>query len=183
MLLGRPIIVTLFQGGAFDEQATQLVFAVLVAFSGRIVAESTLDVVARLFYARHNTFVPMIAYLGWLIVTIAAIYALVDGRGVVGLALATTLSFTLLALTLLELNRRALGGLGGRTLPLAFLRAATGAAVMGAAIVLVGRVVSGTLPFLLVGGGVGAAVYVATTWLLGGRELQQLWQTARAGAD
>jgi putative peptidoglycan lipid II flippase len=117
--------VTLFQGGAFDEQATQLVFAVLVAFSGRIVAESTLDVVARLFYARHNTFVPMIAYLGWLIVTIAAIYALVDGRGVVGLALATTLSFTLLALTLLELNRRALGGLGGRTLPLAFLRAAT----------------------------------------------------------
>ncbi len=53
---------------------------------------------------------------------------------------------------------------------------------MGAAIVLVGRVVSGTLPFLLVGGGVGAAVYVATTWLLGGRELQQLWQTARAGA-
>ena len=182
VLLGRPNIVTLFQGGAFDEQATQLVFAVLVAFSGRIVAESTLDVVARLFYARHNTFVPMLAYLGWLLVTIAAIYALVDGRGVVGLALATTLSFTLLALTLLELNRRALGGLGGRTLPLAFLRAAIGAAVMGAAIVLVGRVVSGTLPFLLVGAGVGAAVYMATTWLLGGRELQQLWQTARAGA-
>jgi putative peptidoglycan lipid II flippase len=182
VLLGRPIIVTLFEGGAFDEQATQLVFAVLVAFSGRIVAESTLDVVARLFYARHNTFVPMIAYLGWLGVTVVAVYALVGGRGVAGLALATTFSFTLLAVTLLELNRRALGGLGGRALPLAFLRAAAGAAVMGVAIVLVGRVVSGTLPFLVVGGGIGAVVYVATTWLLGGRELRQLWQTARARA-
>jgi len=182
VLLGRPVIVTLFQGGAFDEQATQLVFAVLVAFSVRIVAESTLDVVARLFYARHNTFVPMITYLGWLVVTVLAAYALVGGRGVVGLALATTLSFSLLALTLLELNRRALGGLGGRVLPLAFLRAAAGAAVMAVAIMLVGRVVSGTLPFLLIGGGGGAAVYVATTWLLGGRELRQLWQTARAGA-
>ncbi len=42
VLLGRPIIVTLFQGGAFDAAATQLVYAVLVVFSIRIVSESTL---------------------------------------------------------------------------------------------------------------------------------------------
>ena len=182
VLLGRPIIVTLFQGGAFDEAATQLVFAVLAVFSVRIVSESTLDVVARLFYARHNTFVPMLTYLGWLVVTVLCAYALVGGRGVVGLALATTIGFTLLAVVLLELNRRALGGLGGRLLPVAFLRAAAGAAVMGGAIVLVGRVVSSPLPFLLLGGGIGGLVYLAVTWLLGGRELQWLWRTARTRA-
>ncbi len=180
VLLGRPVIVLLLQGGAFDEQATALVFAVLVAFSIRIVSESTLDVVARLFYARHNTLTPMLAYLGWLVVTVLAAYALVSGRGVASLALATTIGFTLLAAALLELNRRDLGGLGGRALPMAFLRAAAGAAGMAVAIVLVGRVVSGTLPFLVLGGSLGAVVYLGLTWLLGGRELQWLWRAARA---
>ncbi len=177
VLLGRPAIVLLLQGGAFDEAATQVVLAVLIAFSVRIVAESTLDVVARLFYARHNTLTPMRAYLGWLVVTVAAAYALVTRQGVAGLALATTIGFTLLAGMLLELNRRDMGGLGGRALPAAFFRAAAGAGVMAVAIVQAGRVVTGTIPFLLLGGGVGAATYIATTWLLGGRELQWLWQT------
>jgi putative peptidoglycan lipid II flippase len=167
VLLGQPIIVTLFQGGAFDESATQLVFAVLVAFSIRIVSESTLDVVARLFYARHNTLTPMLAYLGWLVLTVATAYALVGTWGVVGLAFATTIGFTALAVVLLELNRRGLGGLGGRTLPLALGRALAAAAVMGGAIWLVGRVVSG-LPYLVLGGGVGLVVYIAVSWLLGG---------------
>ena len=87
VLLGRPAIVLLLQGGAFDEAATQVVLAVLTAFSIRIVAESTLDVVARLFYARHNTVTPMRAYLGWLVVTVTAAYALVPRMGVAGLAL------------------------------------------------------------------------------------------------
>ena len=64
----------------------------------------------------------------------------------------------------------------------AFLRAAAGAVVMGGAIVLVGRVVSSPLPFLLLGGGIGGLVYLAVTWLLGGRELQWLWRTARTRA-
>ncbi len=179
VLLGRPIIVTLFQGGAFDAEATQLVYAVLAVFSVRIVSESTLEVVARLFYARHNTLVPMLTYLGWFALTIALSYALVGRLGVVGLALATTVGFTLLAAVLFELNRRALGGLGGRALQLSFARAAVGATVMAAAIWGVGQVIAGTLPFLVMGALVGGGVYVAVTWLLGGRELQALWAIAR----
>jgi putative peptidoglycan lipid II flippase len=180
VLLGRPIIVTLFQGGAFDAEATQLVYAVLVVFSVRIVSESTLEVVARLFYARHNTLVPMLTYLGWFVLTVTMSYALVGRLGVVGLALATTVGFTMLAAVLFELNRRALGGLGGRPLQLSLMRAALGAAVMAAAIWGIGQVVTSTLPFLVVGLLVGGVVYVAATWLLGGRELQTLWTIARA---
>lgn len=180
VLLGRPIITLLFQGGAFDEQATQLVYAILAVFSIRIVSESTLEIVARLFYARHNTFVPMLSYIGWFVVTAAASLLLVEPLGVVGLALATTISFTLLAAVLFELNRRDLNGLGGRELQRSFLRAVAGTAVMSAVIWLIDSVVDGTFPFLILGAAAGGLVYLAVTWLLGGRELNELWRIARS---
>lgn len=180
ILLGRPIIEILFQGGAFDEQATRMVYAVLAILSIRIVSESTLEIVARLFYARHNTFTPMLAYIGWFVVTGAASFLLVRQMGVVGLALASAIGFTLLAVVLFELNRRDLNGLGGRPLARSLLRATVGAAAMSLAIWLIGRAVSDTLPFLFAGLAVGGPVYLIVTWLLGGRELRSLWQIARS---
>lgn len=179
VLLGEPIIAVLFQGGAFDEAATQLVYTILAVFSIRIVSESTLEVVARLFYARHNTRTPMLAYLGWLIITVGLSFFLVERMGVSGLALATTIGFTLLAGVLFELNRRQLGGLGGRALQLTFFRACVGSLALAFVIWSIGRVISAPLPFVLIGGVAGSLVYVATTWLLGGRELLVLWQIAR----
>ncbi len=182
VLLGRPIITFLFQGGAFDEEATQLVYAILLVFSIRIISESTLEIVARLFYARHNTFTPMVAYVGWFALTALLSYLLVGRYGVAGLALATTIGFTALAAVLFELNRRELNGLGGRALQTSFLRAVVATIGMSAVIWLVGRVVSGVFPFLVIGGLAGGAAYVALNWLLGGRELSQLWRVARAKA-
>lgn len=179
VLLGRAGIAFLLQGGAFDEAAAQLVYGAVVAFSIRVVSESTLEIVARLFYARHNTVIPMTAYLGWLVLTVAASYALVGPLGVAGLALATTIGFTALAAVLFELNRRQLGGLGGRALQLSFLRALGATIVMSAAIWLIGRFVTSPLPFLILGVSVGGAVYLGAHWLLGGRELQLLWRLAR----
>lgn len=180
VLLGRPIIVVLFQGGAFDEQATRLVYSILAVFSIRIVSESTLEVVARLYYARHNTLVPMLAYIGWFVVTALASLLLVGSLGVIGLALATTIGFTLLAAVLFELNRRDLNGLGGRELQRSFLRAVLGALVMSGVIWLVDRAIDGVIPFLIIGAATGGLVYIAVTWLLGGRELAALYRIARA---
>lgn len=180
VLLGRPIIVFLFQGGAFDEQSTQLVYTILVVFSIRIVSESTLEIVARLFYARHNTLVPMLAYLGWFAVTATASVFLVNRFSVVGLALASTSGFTVLAIVLFELNRRDLHGLGGRPLQLSFVRACAGAAIMSAVILLLGRLIDNTYLFLFAGLLVGAAVYLGVTWLIGGREISTLWRILRS---
>ncbi len=180
VLLGREVIVFLFQGGAFDAQATQLVYAVLAVFSVRIVSESTLEIVARLYYARHNTLVPMMAYLGWLALTTAGALLIVRSLGVVGLALATTISFTLLAAVLFEGNRRDLGGLGGRELQRSFLRAVAATAVMSLVIWLLGRVIASPILFLLTGALVGSGIYLAASWLLGGRELRALWQIVRS---
>lgn len=180
VLLGRPIIVFLFQGGAFDEQATQLVYAVLAAFSIRIVSESTLEIVVRLFYARHNTLIPMLTYLGWFGLTALLSLLLVSPWGVVGLAAATTVSFTALALVLFELNRRELNGLGGRALQATFMRATAGTALMSATVWVLGRLIDNTVLFLAAGLLVGGLVYLATTWLLGGRELAALWAISRS---
>lgn len=179
ILLGEPIIVLLLQRGAFDSEATALVYAVLVAFSVRIVSESTLEIVARLYYARHNTLTPMVTYLGWLVVTVSGSYLLVGRLGVAGLAWATTVSFTLLAGALFEMNRRRLGGMGGRALQLSFLRALAATAVMALAIWLIGRIVTSPLLYLLAGAIVGGLVYLAVSWLLGGREVRELWRMAR----
>jgi putative peptidoglycan lipid II flippase len=180
VLLGRPIIVFLFQGGAFDEQATRLVYAVLVAFSVRIVSESTLEIVVRLFYARHNTLVPMLTYLGWFGLTALLAVVLVRPWGVVGIAAATTIGFTALAAVLFELNRRELHGLGGRALQATFARAVAGTLLMSAVIWVVGRYITNTFLYLAVSLLVGGLVYLATTWLLGGRELATLWAIARS---
>lgn len=182
ILLGEPIIVLLLQRGAFDSEATALVYAVLVAFSVRIVSESTLEIVARLYYARHNTLTPMVTYLGWLVVTVSGSYLLVGRLGVAGLAWATTVSFTLLAGALFEMNRRRLGGMGGRALQLSFLRALAATAVMALAIWLIGRIVTSPLLYLLAGAIVGGLVYLAVSWLLGGREVRELWRMARGHA-
>jgi len=182
ILLGEPIIVLLLQRGAFDSEATALVYAVLVAFSVRIVSESTLEIVARLYYARHNTLTPMVTYLGWLAVTVSGSYLLVGRLGVAGLAWATTVSFTLLAGALFEMNRRRLGGMGGRALQLSFLRALAATAVMALAIWLIGRIVTSPLLYLLAGAIVGGLVYLAVSWLLGGREVRELWRMARGHA-
>lgn len=179
VLLGRPIIEFLFQGGAFDEQATQLVYTILAVLSIRIVSESTLEIVARLFYARHNTLVPMLAYLGWFALVAVASVLLVRPLGVVGLALASAIGFTLLAAVLFELNRRDLNGLGGRGLQRSFARATVGAILMSLAIMVVDRFVDNTFLFLAAGLLVGGIVYIAATWLMGGRELSALWRIAR----
>jgi putative peptidoglycan lipid II flippase len=166
VLLGRPIIAFLLEGGAFDAEATTLVYAVLVAFSLRVVSESTLDLVARLFYAQHNTRTPMWAYLGWLVVTVVLAFLLVDRLGIAGLALATTIGFTLLAAALLILNSRALGGLHEAELLMTVGCSLVATAGMAAAILLVGRFVTSPLLYLACALLVGFGVYAGLMLVL-----------------
>jgi putative peptidoglycan lipid II flippase len=179
LLLGREIIGLLFQGGAFDAEATALVYTILAVFSVRIVSESTLEIVARLFYAQHNTRTPMLAYLGWLVVTGLLAVLLVGRIGIAGLALATTIGFTLLAAVLFELNRRALGGLGGPRLWQTLWRVLVATTALVAAIVVTGRLSDSWLIDLVLGLVAGGAAYLAVLWILGGAELRSLWSLLR----
>ncbi len=179
VLLGRPAIAFLLQGGEFDEASTQLVYAVLVIFSVRLISEGTVEVVARLFYAQHNTIVPMFAYIGWLVVNMFVAFWFVDELGIAALALASTVAFTFLAIVLYWLNSRALGGLGERELAINGGRALLATAVMSVVILGIGRVITQPMLFLLAGGLVGVGTYMLVSTLLGGREIRHLLQLVR----
>lgn len=180
VLLGRPLIGIMLQGGAFDADSSRLVYSVLIVFSIRVVSESTLEIVARLFYAQHNTRTPMFAYLGWLFVNVTLAYALVRPFGIVGLAAASTVAFTLLAAALYLLNRRVLGSFNESELALTAARAGAASVAMAAVIWLVNQAVASDLLRLAAGGGLGIATYFLASFLLGGREIQSLVKLIRA---
>lgn len=180
VLLGQPAIALLLQGGAFTANTTTLVYGILIFFSLRIVSEASLEILARLLYAQHDTFRPMFAYFIWLVVQVGFAYLLVGPLGVRGLALASTLAFTVLSVLLWAISRWKLGPLGEGVALKSAGRALVGALVMAGAILLIGRFIDGTFLFLAIGGLVGGTVYVAVTMLLGGREIQDALALVRS---
>ncbi|HEX6384692.1 MAG TPA: murein biosynthesis integral membrane protein MurJ [Anaerolineae bacterium] len=179
VLLGRPAIAFLLETGEFGAESTRLVYSILIVFSVRIVSEATLEVVARLFYAQHNTRTPMFAYLGWLAVNVGFAYLLVPSYGIIGLAAASTIAFTILAAVLFWLNRLHLGDLYERNLAISAGRALLATTGMAAAIMLLGKVVTGQLVFLVTGSLAGLLTYVILNLLLGGREIPSVVRLLR----
>jgi putative peptidoglycan lipid II flippase len=174
VMLGQPAIVIFLEGGAFDAASTRIVYGILIFFSVRVVSEATLEIVARLFYAQHNTIIPMFVALGWLVIHVVFAYLLVGSMGVQGLALSSTIAFTIQAAVLLYLNRRRLGSLDERRLALTFGRGILAAAGMGLAIWLLGQLISNPLIFVAAGSVIGMLVYFVLSLLLGGEELPAL---------
>jgi putative peptidoglycan lipid II flippase len=182
VLLGRPAISLFLQGGAFTEASTDLVYGVLVFFSVRIVAEASLEILARLFYAQHNTKTPMYVALGWLLVNIAFALLLFEPLGVKGLALASTIAFVVQSIALFILNRRRLGDLGDRNLLLTLGRSLLASAVMAAVIIGLIQVISSPVLTIIAGSISGLVTYLVVTYLLGGREIPMLIRLARSSS-
>ncbi|MCL4868123.1 MAG: murein biosynthesis integral membrane protein MurJ [Anaerolineae bacterium] len=179
ILLGQPAIRLVLERGAFDANSTLLVYRVLVFFSVRIVSEATLEIVARLFYAQHDTVTPMLIKLGWLFTHVVLAYALVGPLGLGGIALSASIAFTLESGVLLYLNHRQLGGLVGYGLFYSLARAVLSAAVMSGVILLVRQVVSGDIVYLAAALPLGLIVYFLVSRLLGGEEIPLLLRLLR----
>lgn len=181
VLLGQPAVSLLLEGGEFTAASTALVYSVLLVFSLRVVSEATLEIAARLFYARHNTRTPMFAYLGWLFINATLAYALVRPLGIVGLAIASTMAFTLLSALLLWLNGRALHGLDAPLLWRGVGRALAATTVMSLVIWGLSHIIPSPLLFLGAGGFVGMFVYLGVHLGLGGPEIPTLLRLLRPG--
>ena len=180
VLLGQPAISFLLEGGEFTAASTALVYSVLLVFSVRVVSEATLEMVARMFYAQHNTRTPMFAYIGWLAINISLAYWLVGSLGIVGLALASTVAFSVLSAVLFVLNGRVLGGLEIRPLLMGAGRALLATAVMSGVIWGIGRFLTTPLMFLGAATSIGIVVYLGCNLLFGGREIPRLLQIIRS---
>lgn len=180
VLLGSEAIALFLQYGAFTAASTQLVYGTLVFFSLRVVSEASLEILARLFYAQHDTKTPMFVALGWLVISAALAYLFVGQLGIAGLALASTVAFTLQSLVLFLLNRRRLGYLHERELLLTLFRALLGAVGMAVVISVISRAISNSLIFLFTSGAAGLAAYLLVTYAAGAREIPALLNLVRS---
>jgi len=180
MLLRRPIVTLLYQHGSFDPTATEYVASTLLAYAFGIIPLSVYYLVARAFYARHDTRTPVLIGTGSLLFCAASGYALMHVLGVSGLALANALAATVNTMALWLILSRRIGGAGTLEVLRMVRELAIPTAALVVACLLGAHLTSGPGPVsmghcllaLAVGGGVGGASYLALAHWLGLGELR-----------
>ena len=186
MALGQPVIAVVFQRGEFDATSTQAVAWALTFYAVGLVGLSAIEVLARAFYALHDTWTPALAALlsvalnVVLGLTLPSVFAALDGGAHSGgphggLALASALAFTVQMAVLLVLIYRRIGGFDARGLAGQALRVLLASAGMG--VVLWGwmRVAPESTLVQSIGGvAIGVIVYAALALLLRVDELKQV---------
>lgn len=131
ILMAEPVIRLLFERGRFDDEATRHTAFALVFLAPGLVSYSTVNVVARAFYALQDTRTPMKIGVLAMVVNVFLACALMWPLKEGGLALANTLSSTLNAMGLFVALRGRVGEMGGKAMVASFGRTVVASTVMG----------------------------------------------------
>lgn len=176
LVLRVPIIRVLLERGVFTEGSTQAVAWALRFYAPGLIAHAGVEILARAFYALHDTRTPVGIALVAMASNIALSLLLKGPLGHGGLALANTLATYGELAAFLWAIRSSLGGLeGARFLP-ACRCMVLSAGVMGLVLSLTSTRIGGN-PLVVAGGGMGLGlvVYVGASWALGARDLKAVW--------
>lgn len=173
ILLRRPLVALLFERGAFQASSTEAVAWALAFYALGLVGHAAVEILARAFYALHDTWTPV--WVGGLAMGLNVALSLilpgvVDRTGLPshgGLALANSIATLLETIGLTWLLRPRLGDPKAWRLQGTALRSGAAAAVMGVTLLLWQQITTGHSS-LSVGGGVllGAVAYLAAAALL-----------------
>ena len=176
IMLGRQLTALLFQGGAFDAEATARVYLALQFFALGLVAHSMLEVVSRLFYAQRDMWTPFWTALGGLAVNAGLGWLFMPRLAHGALALSNSLGASFQVVALLAVARVRLGQIEGRALAMTIVRTAGAAAVMAAAIWGLNLVLpnTGGAVSAVLGVCVGGAAYVLAAVLFRSEEIISL---------
>ncbi|HUX76202.1 MAG TPA: murein biosynthesis integral membrane protein MurJ [Anaerolineae bacterium] len=187
LVLGRPLVGLLFERGAFEATSTEAVAWALAFYALGLVGHAGLEIVARAFYALHDTLTPV--WVGGLAMALNVALSLalprVFGRAGwpphAGLALANSVATLLELSALLLLIRWRMDGLEGRRTLAAFARSGLAALAMGAVLLGWRALLPGAGALALGGGGVvlGVAVYLFAALLLRVEELRAVGRLIR----
>lgn len=191
VILRAPLIRLLFgfEGAELTATANMLLW-----YSFGIVALSAVYVLARSFYARHDTITPVWVGASSVVICVAVALALMQAMGLAGLALATSAANIANAVLLGCFLKRRVGNLDGTRILSSLLRQGlpltafglSGWAVMrwciawGGTEGLLAQLVAVVAPLL-----VGGALFLALAWLLRVEELHTAWRllTRRRGRN
>lgn len=184
MVLRYPIVAMIYQRGAFDDHSTALVAWALLWYAAGLVGHSVLEILARTFYALHDTRTPVLVGTAAMSLNVvfsvffSALFRRIGWMPHGGLALANSLATALEACVLFLLMRRRLGGrLGERELATGLGRAMLAVAAMSVALWIWNRSLSFLSQPLLASGGIltGMVVYTAFLAVLRVPELSLLF--------
>jgi len=182
LVLGRPLVALLFERGVFAAASTEAVAWALAFYALGLVGHAGIEIIARAFYALHDTWTPV--WVGGLAMglnvalslTLPPVFVRMGIAPFAGLALANSVAALAEVAGLLLLIRPRMGGLEGRALAKSAGRGGLAAAAMAAAL-LAWQWLLG--PALVVGGAgvaLGAGVYLAVGLLLGAPEPRAVWR-------
>jgi putative peptidoglycan lipid II flippase len=167
IVLRLPLVHFLYQRGEFTAHSTSLVAWALLWYTAGLVGHSLVEVLARAFYALQDTKTPVL--IGSTAMVLNVIFSLTfphlfDQAGWMphgGLALANSLATALEAVGLLILIRQRLGGLEGRSVLDAGVRATLAALAMTLALWGWLALASNQADWLVTAGGVmiGSGIY------------------------
>lgn len=171
-----PLVRLLFERGQFTARSTQLTVAALAFYAFGLMGHSALEILARAFYALHDTRTPVGVGVAAMGLNVALSVWLRIPLAHAGLALANTIATTLEMIILLILLSRRLGGLEWRQMGATVGKAGLAAAAMALALGWLGKALSGVSVWLLAPAGLalGAAIYLAAAVLLRMPETQTL---------
>jgi putative peptidoglycan lipid II flippase len=174
----NPIIGLLYQRGNFDAQDTGTVSTLLVAYSIGLLGYSAYFFVVRAFYSRQNTKTPALLNVVIFLLYAALAYTLSRLFGVVGVVLALSIAYAVLAVLGLLATRREIKRLDGRRLVRSTAKALAAGAAMyavawgGTVLLGTGASAPGRLLILAVVGGTSLAAYLAVAYALKTEELK-----------
>jgi len=174
LTLGRPLVALLFERGAFQASSTEAVAWALAFYALGLVGHAGVEILARAFYALHDTWTPV--WVGGLTMGINILLSVTlptafGGMGLPphgGLALSNSVAVLLEMGGLLALIRPRLMGVEGRALAGSVARSGLAATAMAIVLMAWQRAV-GDGTALVAGGGValGAVAYLVAAALLG----------------
>jgi putative peptidoglycan lipid II flippase len=185
-LLASPIIRMLFQRGAFSANDTAAMAPVLAVFAIGLPFLSFVNLALRAFYARQDTRTPVRAAVLSFVVNLALSLALMEPAGTLGLAIAGTVSTGVQAWFLQSRLTRLQAGLSFHHLLGDTSRIVLAAAVMGAAVLGLQRLlpasgsVAADLRLTVVAILTAVPLYVALLWLMRFEGLAEAIATLRS---
>jgi putative peptidoglycan lipid II flippase len=185
LVLGRPLIRVLFEGGEFTAESTASVYFALQFYALGIITHSMLEVVTRAFFAQQDTLTPLIVSFFTTALNVGLAIWLVGPLLHGGLALANSIAIGVESLIGLVILHRRWGSIQASRVGTAVLKSGVAAAAMGAAIYAFEQFASpGPAYLAVVGGGLGVLVYFGVAAALRMDELRVMsaavWRRLRA---
>jgi len=182
IILRKPLITLLYQRGEFDARSTEIVAWALLWYTVGLVGHSVMEILARAFYALHDTKTPVLVGIGAMSLNVvfsiafAALFEQIGWMPHGGLALANSLATALEMVLLMILMRKRLNGLNGASITRGFGQAALAALGMGIALLWWTQAQNTSATWVIVLGGlaIGGIIYLLGMWILKVPEIRQV---------